>query len=139
MKSMLALADQVRETSYSIHTYLRHGHVERVYENALVHRLRKLGHTVEQQVRMAVFGEDGTILGDYVADLRVDGQLLVEVKATKMLIPEHTAQILGYMRATEMHHGMLINFGAPRLQVRKYILQNRLNICFAPGTHHPLL
>ena len=77
------LCDVVRETSFAIHAYHRNGHLEKIYENALVHRLRKLGLRVEQQFPLIVYDEDGTLLGDYYADSFVDGLLIVELKACK--------------------------------------------------------
>lgn len=62
------LCDIVRETSFAIHKFHRFGHLEKVYENALAHRLRKLGLKVEQQFPLAVFDEDGTVIGEYFAD-----------------------------------------------------------------------
>jgi len=119
---IMDLCDVVRETSYSIHSYLRSGHLEKVYENCLVHRLRKRGVTSRQQYAIDVYDEDGTALGHFVVDLLVENQLLVELKACSMLLPEHTAQILGYLRACRLRHAMLINFGAPKLQIKKLIL-----------------
>lgn len=66
--------------------------------------------------------EDGTILGDYYADLFVDGRLVIEPKACKALAAEHTAQVLGYLRASNQRHAMLINFGAPKIEIKKLIL-----------------
>ena len=66
---IFALCDQIRETSFSLHRYLRHGHLEKVYENGLALRLRKTGLTLEQQHPLQVLDEDGTVLGDYLADL----------------------------------------------------------------------
>ncbi len=60
------LCDLIREVSFSLHQYLRHGHLERVYENGLAHRLRKAGLKVEQQFSLQVVDEDGTILGDFI-------------------------------------------------------------------------
>src|SRR5437870_2994457 len=97
---VFALCDRIRETSFALHQYLRHGHLEKVYENGLLHRLKKAGIRVEPQVPLQVRDEDGTILGDYFADLFVEGILIVELKACKSLNDEHTAQILGYLRAT---------------------------------------
>jgi GxxExxY protein len=84
------LCDVVRETSFAIHKFLKQGHLERVYENPLVHRLRKAGLTVAQQVPVPVFDEDGTPIGDYVVDLLVNDILVVELKACRMLGDEHT-------------------------------------------------
>jgi GxxExxY protein len=112
----------VRETAFAVHKWFRHGHLEKVYENSLAHRLRRQGLDVRQQFPLPVFDEDGTRVGDYHADLLVEGRLIVELKACKALADEHIAQILGYLRASGIEHGLLINLGAPKLQVRKLIL-----------------
>ena len=65
------------------------------------------------------------MLGDYAADVLVDGVLLVELKACKALINEHVAQLLGYMRATGTEHGLLINFGAPKFEIRKFVMSRQ--------------
>ena len=70
-ENIFALCDVIRETSFDIHRYLRHGHREQIYENALVHRLRKQGIRVEQQQEIQVYDEDGTVLGYLKADLLV--------------------------------------------------------------------
>ena len=119
---IMALCDRIRAASLALHKHLRHGHLEKVYENGLAHRLRKMGLAVEQQYPMKVYDEDGTVLGEYVADLFVEGVLVVEVKACRTLAPEHVAQILGYLRACRIKHGLLINFGSERLQIKKYVL-----------------
>ena len=121
-KEIFTLCDQIREISFELHRYLRHGHLEKVYENGLAHRLRKVQLTVEQQYPLKVYDEDGTVLGDYVADLYVEDCLIVELKACKSLADEHVAQLLGYLRASRIEHGLLINFGGPKLQIKKYIL-----------------
>lgn len=119
---ILNLCDQIRETGFALHCYLRHGHLEKVYENGLAHRLRKLGLEVEQQHPMTVYDEDGTVLGQYVADILVAGVLIVEIKACKALADAHTAQVLGYLRACRLKHALLVNFGAPKFEVKKYAL-----------------
>jgi len=120
---VLKLCDVIRQTSYDIHKYLKSGHLEKVYENALAHRLRKLGIEVKQQHDLAVFDEDGALLGKTTADLFVENVLIIEVKACKTLIQEHIAQIFGYLRASRVEHGLLINFGSPILEIKKYILR----------------
>ncbi len=77
---------------------------------------------VKLQHPLSVYDEDGTLLGDFYADLFVDNCLIVELKACKSLADEHVAQLLGYLRASRIEHGLLINFGSPRLQIKKYIL-----------------
>jgi len=93
MKDIKALCDQVRQTAYDIHVYHGHGHLEKVYDNALAHRLRKAGLDVKQQHPIKVYDEDGTLLGDYLADLLVEGALVVELKTAKALANEHEPQI----------------------------------------------
>ena len=116
------LCDVIRQTSFEIHTYFRSGHLEKIY--ALTHRLTKLGIEVIQQHPLNVFDEDGALLGHLCADLFVAGKLVVEVKACRSLVDEHIAQLLGYLRASRIEHGLLINFGGPKLQIKKYILSS---------------
>src|SRR6476469_9293084 len=118
----MRLCDVVRETAFAIHSYFRHGHFEKIYENALAHRLSKQGIQLQQQAPLKVFDEDGTFLGQFTADLILEQRLVVELKACSGLLDEHTAQLLGYLRASRMEHGLLINFGAPRFQIRKFVL-----------------
>src|SRR5215471_16388831 len=121
MKDIKELSDYVRQTSYDIHVYHGHGHLEKVYENALAHRLRKAGLDVKQQHAIQVLDEDGTVIGDYLADLMVEGCLIVELKTAKALAPEHEAQILGYLKSARIEHGLLINFGSYKFQLRKFV------------------
>lgn len=121
-EEIFLLCDRMRETSFALHKHLRHGHVEKVYENGLAHRLRKQGLSVLQQHGLAVLDEDGTILGEFFADLYVDDQLVIEIKACRALVPEHVSQLLGYLPSSGIEHGLLINFGAAILEVRKYVL-----------------
>lgn len=117
-----ALCDRVRQTSYEIHEYHGHGHLEKVYENALAHRLSKIGLTVKQQEPITVYDEDGTVIGEYFADILVDGWLILELKAVKMLANEHVAQIMGYLKSARLKHGLLINFGSYRFEIKKFAL-----------------
>ena len=117
-----ALCDQVRQVAFDLHGYLRNGHLEKVYENGMDHRLRKMGLAVERQRPLQVRDEDGAILGDYFADLFVENCLIVELKACKVLTPEHTAQVLGYLRASGHRDAMLINFESARIEIKKLIL-----------------
>lgn len=120
MKDIKTLCDRVRQIAYDIHVYHAHGHLEKVYENALAHRLRKAGMEVRQQHPIHVFDEDGTIIGDYLADLVVEGCLIIELKTAKTLAPEHEAQILGYLKSARLEHGLLINFGSYKFEIRKF-------------------
>ena len=120
--NIFTLSDVIRETSYEIHKYLRSGFTEEIYENALAHRLRKRGIRIEQQQCVRVFDEDGTLLGLLRIDILIERLLICEIKSCTTLVDAHTAQLLGYLRATRIPHGLLINFGGPKLDIRKYIL-----------------
>lgn len=114
------LCDLIRQTSFD--RFLRSGHLEKVYENALAHRLGKIGIHAIQQHPLDVCDEDGTLLGHFCADLFVQNTVVVEIKACRGLVDDHVAQLLGYVRASRIEHGLLVNFGAPKLQIKKYIL-----------------
>jgi GxxExxY protein len=114
------LCDRVRETAYAIHVYHGHGHLEKVYENTLAHRLRKCGLKVKQQEPIKVYDEDGTVVGDYYADILVEDILIIELKTAKALALEHEAQVLGYLKSARMEHGLLINFGSYKFEIRKF-------------------
>jgi GxxExxY protein len=125
MKTVNELCDIVRETAYATHVYHGHGHLEKVYENALANRLRKVGLKVIQQNPLTVFDEDGTIVGEFFADLFVEDVLIVELKACRALADEHTAQILGYLKSGRREHGLLINFGSYKFQIQKYVMSEK--------------
>ncbi|OHE76116.1 MAG: hypothetical protein A3F67_01845 [Verrucomicrobia bacterium RIFCSPHIGHO2_12_FULL_41_10] len=122
MKDIKELSDIVREAAYSIHCYLKNGHLEKVYENSLVNRLKKTGLEIKQQHPINVYDEDGTLIGEYFADLLVENCLIIELKACRGLTNEHTSQILGYLKSTKIENGLLINFGSYKFQIQKFIM-----------------
>jgi GxxExxY protein len=126
------LCDVVRETGYAIHRYHGPGHLEQVYERALFHRLQKLGLDAKYQHPLAVYDEDGTVLGEYFADLVVENCLIVELKAARAIADEHVAQILGYLRASRIEHGLLINFGAGKFFMKKFVMSDT-NLSSSPS------
>lgn len=122
--SMNELCDLVREASFSLHCFLKQGHLEKVYENGLANRLRKQGLKVVQQHPLEVRDEDGTILGNFYADLFIEDCLVVELKAARAIDNEHVAQLLGYLRSSRIETGLLINFGGPKLYIKKYLMSD---------------
>ena len=112
------LIARVRQVAYDLHTYLGTGLLEKVYENGLLHRLQKEGFHVETQKPLNVFDSDGFCIGEYFADLVVDGCLIVELKSVKSITNEHYAQILNYLKITGAPAGLLINFGSYKFEVR---------------------
>jgi GxxExxY protein len=125
---IMALCDQVRETAYAIHHYHGSGYLEKVYENALVHRLRKAGLSVKQQHQLIIYDEDGVEIGEYYADLLIENELMVELKACKTTTPEHYAQLLHYLKGSKKEHGLLINFGSYKFQIKKFAKTDQINI-----------
>ena len=123
------VCDRIRQVAYDLHVYLGVGFLEKVYETALEHRLEKIGMDVKTQVSIQVADEDGFVIGDYIADLLVDG-ILVELKAVSSLLPVHTAQLVNYLTATGIRHGLLINFGSEKFECRK--LAGRNNQAHSP-------
>jgi GxxExxY protein len=124
-EDIMRLCDQVREIAYAIHVYHGNGYLEKVYENALVHRLRKARFTIKQQHPITIRDEDGTVIGEYFADIIVNDILLIELKACKTLASEHKAQVLHYLKATGIEHGLIINFGSYRFEIQKLIQSKR--------------
>jgi GxxExxY protein len=116
------LCDVVRQTSYEIHCYHRNGHLEKIYENALVNRLRKQGIDVKQQHPMQVFDEDGSLLGEFFADMLVENCLVIELKAVRAILEEHVAQLLGYLKSSRLRTGLLINFGSSKIFIKRFLM-----------------
>ena len=113
-----ALAAEVGQIAYGVHEYFGNGLLEKVYEAALEHRLEKAGFRVERQKPLKVFDSDGYCVGEYFVDMMVDDKLIVELKATKSLAPEHLAQTLNYLKITGIPVGLLINFGSYKFERR---------------------
>lgn len=106
--------------AYTVSNTLGSGFLEKVYENALAHEIRKSGLTVVQQHPISVY-YDGVVVGEYSADLWVERQVIVELKAIKALDDVHMAQCLNYLRATGMKVCLLLNFGKPRIEVKRIV------------------
>ncbi|HOF10543.1 MAG TPA: GxxExxY protein [Opitutaceae bacterium] len=115
------LTQRVIGSAFTVYNTLGYGFLEKVYENALVHELRKAGLHITQQKPFPVF-YDGINVGDYVADLLVGDSLIVELKSAKAIDDSHIAQCLNYLKAARLRHGLLLNFGPQRVEVRRLIM-----------------
>lgn len=104
------LTYQIIGCAFEVHNRLGHGFLEKIYENAMVYELRHLGLRVEQQVPMSVSYKE-IVAGEYIADLIVEGLVLVELKAIRGIDPAHIAQCINYVTATKLAVGLVINFG----------------------------
>jgi GxxExxY protein len=114
------ITERIIRCVYVVANTLGNGFLEKVYENALAHELRKAGFVVEQQKGIKV-RYDGVIVGDYLADLLVQKEVLVELKAVKTLDNIHVAQCLNYLRATGLKVCLPLNFGTPKVQIRRLV------------------
>src|SRR5262245_40533571 len=94
------------------------GYLEKVYENALAHELRKSGLLVLQQAQVPVM-YDGVEVGHYSPDLLVERMVIVELKVAKTIDEMHQAQLLNYLRSTKLNSGLILNFGTTHLGVRR--------------------
>lgn len=115
------LTGQIIEAFYVVYGRLGHGFLEKVYENALALELRERGLRVKQQTPISVL-YNGVVVGEYFADLLVEGCVIVEIKAVEKLCEEHLAQLLNYLKATEIEVGLLLNFG-PKPETKRKIFE----------------
>ncbi len=104
--------------AYTVSNTLGTGFLEKVYENAMKLELENAGLQVTQQSPLRVWYRD-QVIGEYVADLIVGGHVLVERKHCKELASEHVAQCLNYLKVTRMTTCLLINFGTPRITIKR--------------------
>lgn len=104
------ITDKVIKSFYYVYNKLGYGFLEKVYENAMVITLKKYDCNVIQQFSAKVYFE-GEIVGDYYADLIVNNCVVVELKAGESISESHEAQLLNYLKATDMEVGLLLNFG----------------------------
>ena len=115
------ITEKIIGCSYTVSNTLGCGFLEKVYENALAHELRKAGFKVLQQYEIDVY-YDGISVGKYIADLFVEDSVIVEVKANSGLDDSQKAQCLNYLKATKLKIGLLINFGKPRIEIKRVAL-----------------
>lgn len=112
------LTEKIIGCAYAVSNGLGCGFLEKPYENALAHELRKAGLTVEQQHAIQI-RYDNVIVGEYIADLIVEKVVILEIKAMRALDEIHQAQCLNYLKATGLPLCLLINFGQPRAEIRR--------------------
>lgn len=114
------VTEKIIACAYKVSNTLGSGFLEKVYENALVHELRKAGLDVEQQYPIPVL-YDGILIGDYCADLLVEKRIILELKTVETLTDIHMAQCLNYLKATGLHICLLINFHHPKVQIKRIV------------------
>jgi GxxExxY protein len=132
-------ADEITETilscAFEVANTLGCGFVEKVYERALMHELRGRGLRVRPQASLRV-PYKGRIVGEYLADLLVEDQIVVELKCAERLAPEHMAQCINYLKASRLEIALLINFQRTKLQWKR-IVNSAQSACI--GVHLRLI
>ncbi|PKQ62132.1 GxxExxY protein [Labilibaculum manganireducens] len=108
---------------FNVYNELGYGFLEKVYERAMVLELEHLDLEVEEQKRITVFYKDEKV-GDYFADLIINDQVIIELKAVERIAPEHEVQLVNYLKATNIEVGLLLNFGAKPQYKRKVFTKN---------------
>jgi GxxExxY protein len=116
------LTDAVICCFYTVYNALGYGFLEKVYENSLIHELMKRGISASAQFPIPVY-YDKEMVGEYFADVVVEGSLIIEIKAVRNLLPEHEAQLLNYLKATDIEVGLLLNFG-PKPEFKRKAFDN---------------
>jgi GxxExxY protein len=114
------ISERVIGCAFPVANTLGTGFLEKVYENALAHELRKSGLMVAQQHPVTV-KYDGVVVGNYTVDLFVEGSVMVKLKAVASLDASHRAQGLNYLSATGLPLCLLINFGRPRIEIKRLV------------------
>jgi len=117
------ITDIILKSFYEVYNELGDGFLESVYENALYIVLTGYGLTVERQKNISVIFR-GNVIGDFKADLIVEGNIIVELKAVCALDPAHEAQLINYLKATNIEVGLLLNFGR-KPEFKRYIFNNK--------------
>jgi GxxExxY protein len=112
------VTERIIGCAFTVANTLGIGFLEKVYENALAHEMRKRGLLVVQQ-RGIVVRYDDAVVGEYIADLVVDDRIIVELKVVKALSEQHVAHCVNYLRATELDLCLLMNFGRSRIEFRR--------------------
>lgn len=114
------LTGAILQSAFAVHNTLGAGFLERVYSNALALELEAHGLKYVQNEQLQVKYR-GTIVGDYIADITVENRVILELKACASLDPSHSAQLMNYLRATNIRVGLLLNFGRPKLEYRRFV------------------
>lgn len=118
---LTVLTEKIIGCAYTVSNTLGTGFLEKVYENALAIELKNNQIAYLQQHPMKVT-YNGITVGEYVSDLIIESKIIVELKASKAIDESHIAQCLNYLKATNIRLGLIINFGKPKVEIKRVIL-----------------
>jgi GxxExxY protein len=104
------ITDSILKTYFAVYNHLGYGFLEKVYQNAMYLELKSLGYKVEAQKPIKVYFKN-QLVGEYYSDLLIEDKVIVELKACELLMNAHSAQLMNYLKATEIEVGLLLNFG----------------------------
>jgi GxxExxY protein len=114
------LAYSINGAVFEVNRVLGSGFLEKVYENALVIELQKLGISVETQVPIKVYYKD-SIIGDYIADMLIENKVIIELKTVENIEKIHEAQLMNYLKATGITVGLLVNFKHSKAEIKRIV------------------
>ena len=118
--SLNKISEKIIGCAFTVSNTLGSGFLEKVYQNALVIELLNEGLEVEKEKAITIFYQ-GKVVGEYFADILVNQQIIIETKAVQSLNEIHQAQLLNYLKATKLPLGLLINFGTPKVQIKRML------------------
>ena len=116
------LTEKILGAFYKVYNHLGYGFLEKVYENALVLELRKMGLSVKQQAPIHVY-YDNELVGEYFADIVVDDKVIIELKSADVIAKSHVSQLTNYLKATRHEVGLVLNFG-PKASFARRVFEN---------------
>lgn len=123
MNDLNRISEKIIGCAFNVSNTLGAGFLEKVYHNALMVELIDNGLYAEKEKAISISYKN-KIVGEYYADILVNNQIIVELKAVKTLNEIHQAQLLNYLKATNLHLGLLINFGTPKVQIKRMVNGN---------------
>ena len=118
------LTDKIIRAFFNVYNHLGYGFLEKNYENALLIELRAMGLTCSQQKPITVLYK-GNVVGKYFCDILVERKVILELKAASAIAPAHEAQLLNYLKATDIEVGLLLNFGT-KPEISRKLFHNHL-------------
>jgi len=121
------ITEKIIGCAFEVMNELGQGFLESVYEKAMIVALNEIKFNVKNQFPINVYFRNKCV-GEYFADLFVEGKIIVELKAVKSILPEHQAQLINYLKATNIEVGLLINFGSPKVEYKRMTRLKENNI-----------
>jgi GxxExxY protein len=123
-----SITDGILKVYYDVYNQLGYGFLEKVYQNAMYFELKAKGYKVEAQKPIKVYFKK-QLVGEYYSDLIVEDKVIIELKATELIMNVHVAQIINYLKATPIEVGLLLNFGEePEFKRLIYTNDKKINL-----------